>query len=157
MQILLNIEDFSRPIISETRKANLVTIKAGFLSVFLLYFLIQLKKRLNMKLGKLIIVLEGFIPHIEDLSIDNAEIELIIMNKVAREFFKTSEKIAEINYFDDPEIKEKYLYAIKLINTTENKLHKAVYKNKPRLRTTVELIDGVARMNANNLDKLLAV
>ena len=157
MQILLNIQDFSRPIISETRKASLVTTKAGFFSRFLLYFLTHIKKRLNMNLGKLIIALEGFIPHIEDLSIDNAESELLIMNKVAREFFKTSEIIEKINYFDDPEIKEKYLYAIKLLNTTENKLHKAVYKNKPRLKTPVELIEGVARMNANNLDKLLAV
>lgn len=157
MELLLNIQDFSRPIISETRKGSLVITRSWFFSRFLLYFLRHIKKSLNTNLGKLIIVLEGYIPHIEELSNENAQSELFIMNKVAREFFKASEKIAEINYFDDPEIKEKYLYAIKLLNTTENKLHKAVYKSKPRLKTPVELIEGVARMNAKNLDKLLAV
>jgi hypothetical protein len=115
------------------------------------------KKRLNMSLSTLIITLEGYIPHIKDLSNDNAEKELFIINKVVREFFEISEKIAKINYFEDVEIKEKYLHAIKLLNTVENKLHKVVYKNKPIIKTPVEIIEGVARMNRQNLDKLLSV
>lgn len=157
MQILLNIEDFSNPIIHETRKGRFVTSKAGFFKRFLFSFLNHVRKKLNSHIGNLIVALEGYMPHIDDLSPDNAERELLLLNKVAKDIYKLTELFQKVNYFDDAEIKEKYIYAIKLLNTTESKLHKSVYKSKPRLKTPIEIIEGVSKMNANNMDKLLAV
>lgn len=156
MQVLLNIEDFSNPVVSESRKANFVFSVSGFLLNFLNSVFIKIKLKLNNELDGLILVLEGFLPHIETLSSEIAAKELKATKKVLEQLIKVNEKFEAINYFDDEKFKEKYLYSLKLLYQTESKLHKSVYKNKPIEQASEELINGIMKMNRNYTNKLLS-
>ncbi|MBY0485684.1 MAG: hypothetical protein K2P85_00615 [Flavobacteriaceae bacterium] len=107
-------------------------------------------------LDSFILVLEGFEPHIETLSIEIATKELQDSKEVLKEFVKLNEKFKKIEYFDDEKIKEKYLYTLKLLYQTESKLHRAVYRSKPIEKTSNELTDGVMKMNSNYINDLLS-
>lgn len=157
MQVALHIENISKPLVLESRKANFVFSVSGFLLNFLNAIVIKIKQRLMNYLDSLILTLEGFLPHIETITSETATKELQATKKVLRQIINLSEKFDKANYFDDEKFKEKYLYTLKLLYQTESKLHKAVYKNKPIEKTPNELTDGIMKMNNNYINELLSL
>lgn len=158
MQLTINIQDFSRPVVQETNKTDYLWFNSSnFLLKIFTFFISRIKSKLNKKLDKLILVVEGFNPHIKELSIGDAEKALTDFEKVIKEMIKAKEKMDEINFFNDDDLKKKFNFSLNLLFTTESMLYKEVYKNKPFIKTPDELIDGVMRMNATNINQLLSV
>lgn len=155
MQLALNIEDFSKPILSDTKKADIL-YNAGYFGKFLSFFFDKIKERLNKDLDRLIIMLEGYNLRIDELKNDTAVSQLKTVKVVFKELVKAHEKFEKINFMNDSELEDKFSYTLKTIYQTENKLHKVVYRNMPVEKSPQELIDGVMRMNGKYINELLS-
>ncbi len=148
MDMSLNLENYQKNIFFD-----LQTIKIAKLFNLKNWVINYLDKKLN----KIILAATGFENYIFDLQINKAEKELLQIKKTSTALIKTNEKLEKINFFDNQELREKFNFCIKLLFSLENKLHIQVYCNKEKIATNNDLIDGVHRMNAQNIDKLLAI
>ncbi|MGB2528554.1 hypothetical protein [Flagellimonas sp. SN16] len=100
-------------------------------------------------LDSAILAIEGGMPRIEDLSIEQAK-ELSVRNSDAIDRLdKIAIKFSHINFFENDEIKNKMKYLQKCLYRMDAKLHKKIYKESEKISTPEELLDGVISLNSN--------
>ena len=149
MEIALHIEQFSKPIVAETHRVS-------YVPRFLWFLLGRIKQSLHKYLDNIIVAVEGYYFYANELNIDGAKSLLVSTKKVLYSLDKIDDELRKIDYFNDDSLKVKFDHMLKSIYKLENILHKIVYKNAEKIKTPVELIEGVARMNKIHLEKLLA-
>lgn len=148
MEISLHIEQFSRPIVAETHRVS-------FVPRFLWFVLGKIKKSLHNDLDNIIVAVEGYYSYANELDVTKAKLLLLSTKKSIKALDKIDDKMRDINYFEDDSLKMKFNHMLKSLYKLENILHKIVYKDSEPIKTPIEIIDGVARMNKIYLEKLL--
>ena len=150
MQLALNIEHFAKPVVAETQLVR-------FVSNFLFFLHSRIKKSLHKDVDNLILAVEGFYSHTNELSLTQADLLLKSTKRVILKLDKMDEEMQGMDYLKDEVLKEKFKYMLKSVYKMESILHKSVYKNNPTQKTSDELLNGTSTMNNLYLSKLLSV
>ena len=148
MHLSINIEQMAQPVLSN----------AGRISIIPRFLHFLLNRSLNKfydELDIFILSLEGSLNHLEHLTLVNATNHLSVLKKIILKFDKIGEELQGVNYFENNDLKEKYLYLQKLLYKVESRLHRLVYKNERRLKTDNSLKEGVIKMNSLHTKKML--
>ncbi len=146
MLLTLDINQMAEPIVKETKHNS-------FFLGMLFFVKKNVLRKLNRKLDTFILTLEGSFQHIEELDIEKASILLNNTKKIINDFYLIDENLKEDNYLGDEKLSAKFQYLLRTLYKFESTLHKITYKDTPVLKTPNEILNGISKINIQNLSK----
>lgn len=149
MYLSIDIQEMAQPIVNDTKRVSLV--------VRFLYFIKdRMLANYNNHLTTFNLALEGALNRIEGLSVEKSTSMLPETKKIIRAIEKIDADLLKIDYFDNEDVRLNIKYSLTCLYKLESKLHKNVYKSSPVIETDHDLKEGISKMKAASLDKLLS-
>ncbi len=105
------------------------------------------KKSVNENLDDLILVIEGFSNHIQDLNKNQSEALIEQTKKTFNSFVEIDDELKAHNYLDDNEFKEKIQYSLKTLSKFKSLLHIYITQGTPVVRTHDSLKEALSRIS----------
>lgn len=132
----LDIEKKAKPII---KKINDFGVSAHLFDIS--------KKRLKENIDDLILVIEGFSNHIQDLNKNQSEVLLQQTKKTFRSFVEIDDELNARDYLMDIEFKEKFQYSLKTLSMFKSLLHIYITQGAAVKRTPDTLKEALSRIS----------
>ena len=148
MTVTLDLQGKASPIINEARIAEWVWKFFKFNP--LQYVQTHFKK----KLDELILPIEGFLRHINELAKEDAEELLAPTRKIIRIFDKYDQLLALSEYAQDVQLKEKYKYLLKTLYRLESLLHIQATKDIPVEKTPDYIREGIVGISRASVHRI---
>lgn len=156
MTLSINIENITKPVFKETSSFFTFDPVLNLAQSFFKKLIDISIKRICNDIDTATLSIEGAFSHVKNIEQHEAEKLLketvVVINKLS----KLEDRFKKTDFFDSKILKSKFTYMLKSIYKFESKLHKAVYKNAPTLKTDEDLKRGVIKMNSLHTQKLLA-
>jgi hypothetical protein len=149
MYLLIDIEQMARPVVKNAGRTSLI-------SRFLHFFLNRSLKSFCQELDSFILSLEGSLKHIENLDEDGAMKLLQSTKKTISKMDEIGEELQKVSYFENQNLKEKYIYMQNILYKIEGRLHRITFQNKKKFSSEDSLKRGVIKMNSKYTETLLA-
>lgn len=138
----------ARPVVHNAGRISLV-------SRFLHILLNRSIKKFCNELDFFILSLDGSLMHIENLDEAKAKDLLQSTKKTISTMDEIGDKLRKIDYFQNKELKEKYIYMQKILYKIESRSYRIIFQNKEKFRSDDSLKNGVIKMNSIYTEKLL--
>lgn len=148
MHLTIDIEQMAKPVLNNAGKAPNAS-RPHFVPVDSL-------KSFCGQLDIFILSLEGSLYHLDQLNLEDAKELLSSTKKTITELNEVDEELVVGKYFEHQELKEKFGYMLRLMFKIESRLHRMVYRESPRIKTSRSLKDGITKMNALHVKNLLS-
>ncbi|NJY64054.1 hypothetical protein HC174_15025 [Salinimicrobium sp. CDJ15-81-2] len=149
MHLTIDIEQMAKPVLNNAGESSHASRRQRFTPVDSL-------KSFCSQLDIFILSLEGSLNHLDQLSLEDAKELLSSTKKTVGDLDKVDEELRSSSYFQHQELKEKFSYMLKLMFKIESRLHRIVFRDSPRIKTSLSLKEGITKMNALHIKNLLS-
>ena len=149
MHLTIDIEQMAKPVLNNAGESTSASRRPRFAPVDSL-------KSFCSQLDIFILSLEGSLNHLDQLSLEDSRELLSSTKKTIGDLDKVDEELRSSNYFQHQELKEKFTYMLKLMFKIESRLHRIVFRDSPRIKTSQSLKEGITKMNALHIKSLLS-